>query len=333
MGNVVPFSIRHLSPRNTYELVSQSYFCGQPTWDPARDMPDMSGKTVVVTGGNAGIGKETVLLTWNATVYMASRNASKAEAAIQELFETTGKRAIFLELDLADLGSVKRAAEEFLRKGTLLHILYNNGGIMAPPIEAATSTGYDLTFATNVLGHFYLTKLLLPAMISTASKDGSSTRIITMTSMAHYVASVDYASFKDGALRRKRTPFDLYAQSKWADAVFAMELARRYGDQGIVSVAVNPGNLKTDISHGTKGTLTLLSRMTLIHPPAWGSISQLWAGTATEAGDLNGKYVAPWGRIGRPRPDVEDPKNGAFLWAWLEEQLERDVENSELLHT
>ncbi|KAJ7097648.1 NAD(P)-binding protein [Mycena epipterygia] len=319
MGNTLPFSLRRMTPSNTYALVKQSYFCGKPKWSPERDVPDLSGQVIVVTGGNAGVGRQTVkvLLEHNAKVYMASRNPQKARTAIEELYATTGKRAVFLHLDLSDLASVKAAATEFLSKEKELHVLYNNGGIMVPPIEEATPTGYDLTFATNVLGHFYLTKLLLPTLIATAPTQGTA-RIVNMTSMVHYVATVDYSSFKDGPERRKRTPFDLYAQSKWAISVLAMELARRYGAEGIVST---PGNLNTDISHNTTGVVTLLAKITLIYPPHWGAVAQLWAGTSPEAAHLNGQYIAPWGRVAKHRPDVDDPQAGGALWAWLEEQV------------
>ncbi|KAJ7621300.1 NAD(P)-binding protein [Roridomyces roridus] len=302
-------------------MLQQSFFCGKPQWNAERDIPDLTGQVIIVTGGNAGIGRHTVqgLLQNNAKVYMASRDERKALAAIDELYALTGKRAVFLPLDLTDLASVKAAAEEFLSKEKELHVLYNNGGVMVPPIEETTPTGYDLTFGTNVLGHFYLTKLLLPILIATAQTAGAA-RIVTLTSMVHYVATVDYETFKDGSKRRKRTPFDLYAQSKWADAVFAMELARRYGEQGIVSTSVNPGNLKTNISHNSKGLVGLL-KLILIHPPEWGSTTQLWAGTAPAAVHANGKYVAPWGRIARHRKDVEDPEKGSKLWEWLEAQV------------
>ncbi|KAJ7489228.1 hypothetical protein FB451DRAFT_685050 [Mycena latifolia] len=322
MGNTIPFSLRHMTPSHTYAMIRQSFFCGKPTWDTARDVPDLSGQVIIVTGGNAGIGRQTVkvLLENNAKVYMASRNPQKAEAAIEELHRLSGKRAVFLPLDLSDLASVKAAATEFLSKEKELHVLYNNGGIMVPPIEEATPDGYDLTFATNVLGHFYLTKLLLPTLIATAHVRGVA-RIVTLTSMVHYVATVDYSSFQDGPTRLKRTPFDMYAQSKWANAVFAMEVARRYADQGIVSTSVNPGNLKTDIAHNSTGSMTLLSKLLLIHPVEWGAVAQLWAGTAPEAAHLNGKYIAPWGRVAKHRRDVDDPRNGSELWAWLEEQV------------
>ncbi|KAJ7312877.1 NAD(P)-binding protein [Mycena albidolilacea] len=329
MGNTIPFSLRHMTPSTTYTMVQQSFFCGKPKWT-TDDVPDLSGQVMIVTGGNAGVGRQTVkaLLEHHAKVYMASRNQKKAEAAIEELYESTGKRAVFLHLDLSDLLSVKRAAMEFLRvnlyllfsKEQELHVLYNNGGIMVPPIQEATRTGYDLTFATNVLGHFYLTKLLLPILISTAQKLGT-VRVVTITSMVHYVGTIKYDTFKDEPARRKRTPFDLYAQSKWANAVFAVELARRYGEQDIVATSVNPGNIRTDVARNSTGLLTLFVKSILIHPVEWGAVTQLWAGVSAEGAQLNGKYVAPWGRVAKHRRDVEDPERGRELWDWLEEQV------------
>ncbi|KAF7327823.1 NAD(P)-binding protein [Mycena kentingensis (nom. inval.)] len=326
MGNAIPFNLRHMTPAHTLAMLRQSYFCGRPRWRTTRggDVPDLTGKVVIVTGGNAGIGKETVkvLLENNATVYMASRNPSKAAQAIDELERETGRRAIFLKLDLADLATVKRAAEEFQSKETELHVLFNNGGIMTPPIEQVTPYGYDATFGTNVVGHFYLTTLLLPTLLSTA-RAHTHVRIVTLTSMVHYVASVDYATFIESPKRRKRTPFDQYAQSKWADAVMAVELARRYGQDGIVSLSVNPGNLSTDITQNTAGIMNFLAKLLLIWPPSWGAVGQLWAGTAPEAVAVNGKYIAPWARVAQHRKDVDDPDCGRELWEWLEEQVRK----------
>jgi len=107
-----------------------------------------------LVGGNVGIGKETIkaLLEHNAKVYMASRSKEKADAAISELKAQTGKEAIFLELDLSSLASVRKAAEEYLSKEHELHVLFNNAGVMWPPTELLTADGYDLQFGTNVLG-------------------------------------------------------------------------------------------------------------------------------------------------------------------------------------
>ncbi|KIO23027.1 hypothetical protein M407DRAFT_215532, partial [Tulasnella calospora MUT 4182] len=124
-------------------------------FDPSRDMPDLTGKVIIVTGGNTGIGKHTIraLLNKNAKVYMASRSKERAEKAIADLKQETGKDAIFLELDLASLDKVTKAAKEFMSKEPALHILFNSGGVMVPPIEQVTEDGYDLQFGTNVLGH------------------------------------------------------------------------------------------------------------------------------------------------------------------------------------
>ncbi|TFY69199.1 hypothetical protein EVJ58_g553 [Rhodofomes roseus] len=117
-------------------------------------MPDLTGQVMLVTGGNAGLGKETVkaLLEHNAKVYMGARDEQKARAAIEELKEKTGKEAVFLELNLANLASVKKSAEDFLSKEKQLHVLFNNAGVTCMPIEWVTDDGYDLTFGTNVVG-------------------------------------------------------------------------------------------------------------------------------------------------------------------------------------
>ncbi|KAG8678437.1 hypothetical protein FRC08_017779 [Ceratobasidium sp. 394] len=154
--------------------IAYSLFCetfpGKPDWSTDQ-IPDLTGQTMIVTGGNAGIGRETskALLNKNAKVYLAARSKSKADKAIEWLKTETGGRApIFLELDLADLASVRQAAEEFRRKEPELHVLFNNAGVMVSPVELKTADGYDLQFGTNVLGHYLFTTLLLPTLIHTA---------------------------------------------------------------------------------------------------------------------------------------------------------------------
>ncbi|CAL1712016.1 unnamed protein product [Somion occarium] len=220
-------------------------------------IPDLTGRVVIVTGGNAGVGKETVkaLLEHDAKVYMGCRSKSKAEVAMKELKEATGKDAIFLELDLSSLESVKCAAQEFLSKENELHILFLNAGVMFPPIEQLTQDGYDLQFGINVVGHHLLTKLLLPALWAgkESSPDGHA-RIMTTSSDGAYYFTINWDSFKDGPVRKKLGTQKMYFQSKFANVVVARELARRYGPQGIISNACHPGHLKTDLQR---------------HVPAW----------------------------------------------------------------
>ncbi|KAJ7220631.1 hypothetical protein GGX14DRAFT_492928 [Mycena pura] len=319
----IPFSVGKMTPRNLWPAFQQSYLNGKPTWHES-DIPHLAGQVVLITGANSGLGKEAVraLLEHGAKVYMACRSRVKAEAVISELHILTGKEAIFLQLDLADLSSIKAAVEKFLRTEVKLHILYNNGGVMIPPLELVTRDGYDLTFGTNVLGHFYLTKLLLPALIAAAASTPSTGRVVNLTSAVNYVAIPDYNTFRDGPARRKMYPIDLYSQSKWAVAVFSAELARRYGDQGIISTAVNPGNLRTDLSRDASGFAYFATMIMMIWPVKRGVLGQLRAGTSSEGALWNGKYIAPWGQISHPREDVDDPQTGKELWAWLEEQVQ-----------
>lgn len=120
-------------------------------------IPDLTGLTAIVTGGNAGIGYETclALAKKNATVYMASRSKDRAEAAIALILKDTGKKVNFLSLDLQDLKQVKAASDSFLKLGIPLDILINNAGIMACPFEL-TKDGIESQFATNHVGHFVL---------------------------------------------------------------------------------------------------------------------------------------------------------------------------------
>lgn len=290
------------------------------------NIPDLSDKVVIVTGANTGVGYETAkaLLLHHAKVYVAARNPEKAEAAIKSLKDTTGQEALFLKLDLADLKAIKAAADEFNRKEKELHILFNNAGLMAPPIEQLTADGYDLQFGTNVLGHFYFTMLLLPALLAGTKTSGDDTaRVVNTSSQGHMLSDMNFNTFRDGPPRRKTGTNKLYYQSKHGNVVFATELARRYGDQGIVSTSVNPGTLRSDLFRHWSHIMQIITYH-FLHPPAKGALTQLWAGTSPEGKDFNGKYLIPWARLGEPRANTQDPKVGKELWAWLEEQI-RDV--------
>ncbi|KAK7042188.1 NAD(P)-binding protein [Favolaschia claudopus] len=292
------------------------------------DIPDLSGQVIIVTGGSAGqfsgVGKQTVkvLLQHNAKVYIAARSEESAKVAIKDLRSQTGKEAYFLHLDLADLHSVKRAAEEFKQKETQLHVLFNNGGVMSAPIEQVTPQNIDLQFGTNVLGHFYLTKLLLPVLLATATP-GKPARVINSSSFALEMTpgnTIHFNTLKDGPARKKLSPLNLYSQSKFGNLVFSNELARRYGDQGIMSVALHPGNIMTDLYRHAPTYQRKVMELSL-YPVELGAQTQLWAGTTAEGANFNGKYLIPWARMGKANPKTLDPTLGKELWTWLEEQV------------
>ncbi|KAG8913147.1 hypothetical protein FRC00_002932 [Tulasnella sp. 408] len=253
-------------------------FPPRPVFNPETDIPDLTGKVVIVTGefslvrehylvffmnvsavahagGNSGVGKETVkqLLLKNAKVYMASRSRDRAEEEIRDLKEQTGKEAIFLELDLSGLEKVTKAANEFKSKETELHILFNSAATLRTPPEQLTDDGLDLQFGTNVLGHAHFTLLLIPELAAGAKSSADR--------KARVVNLVDGKTLEaDGiAERRKLGTVMLYNQSKYVGDIisahwsygcgdylqgavaFSNELARRYVDQGITSNAINPG--------------------------------------------------------------------------------------------
>ncbi|KAF8662085.1 hypothetical protein AX16_001195 [Volvariella volvacea WC 439] len=297
------------------------------SWPPASkftidDIPDLTGKVVIVTGGNSGIGKETAkaLLMRNAKVYLAARSEQNAMQAISELLQETGKEAVFLKLDLSSLTSIKDAAEEFQRKEKALHVLFNNAGVFLP-VEEVTADGYDFQFGINVLGHHYFTKLLLPTLLSTAKNSSDKkVRVVTTSSLTHEGGKLDFNAFKDGPARKKTSLRALYDQSK-GNVVQALELARRYGDEGIVSISLNLGNIRTDVQRNLSPAFRAVLNLLILYPAAMGALTQLYAGTSHEAANFNGKYLIPWAQVGSAIPETQVPETGRQLWIWLEEQV------------
>ncbi|KAG9018794.1 hypothetical protein FRB90_009445 [Tulasnella sp. 427] len=296
------------------------------TFDPSRDIPDLSGKVVIVTGGNTGIGKHTVraLLNKNAKVYMASRSRQRAEQAIVDLKEETGREAIFLELDLASLDNVTKAAKEFMSKEPALHILFNSGGVMHPPIEQLTEDGFDLQFGTNVLGHAHLTLSLLPALLEGAksSPDGK-VRVVNTSSLSAYHNStplIKWDTLRDGPKRKALGNEMLYNQSKYGNIAFSNELARRYSEEGIISNAVNPGNLDTELQRHHGPIVQFLIKLIFTHPAHLGAHTQLWVATSPDVADVNGGWFIPWARQYAHSEETRNPEVEAKLWDWVEEQ-------------
>ncbi|EPS99564.1 hypothetical protein FOMPIDRAFT_1050592 [Fomitopsis schrenkii] len=289
-------------------------------------IPDLSGQVMLVTGANTGIGKETVkvLLQHNAKVYLAARSKEKAEAAIEDLKKQTGKEAIFLELDLLNFPSIRKAAEEFLSKENELHVLFNNAGVMIPPVDMLSPDGYDLQLMTNVIGPFFFTKLLLPAILAAkATHPDHHSRIITTSSSGAYLYTLNFDTFRDSPARKKMSTQNLYFQTKFANAVIGRQYAKRYAEQGLISIALNPGNIETDLQRHLHVPAFVLNiaRSLLLHPVDRGALTQLYAGTMPEAVNHNGGFLIPWARVGRCRPEAYDDALGERLYAWLEEQV------------
>ncbi|KAF8512183.1 NAD-P-binding protein [Gautieria morchelliformis] len=324
MGNVVAI----FAPQSA---ISQQ-FPPKSKFVPARDIPDLTGKVTIVTGGNSGIGYQTVkqLLLKNAKVYLAARSATRCEDAVKRLKEETGgKEPVILHLDLADLHSVKKAAEEFLSKEERLDILFNNAAVMAPPPDLLTVQGYDLQFGTNVLGHYFFTMLLLPALERSTTYHETKSRVVNTSSAVHDFApgrtGLDWKTMK-GAGREeaiKRLGYvpqwKLYGASK-IGSIFLSNILTRYHGDVVTSCAVHPGSIITDLVKYLPGWQQWITHK-ICHPAPFGAFTQLWAGTTREAEGVSGKYLIPWARVGKADPRAANEATQDELKGWLDLQL------------
>lgn len=261
------------------------------------DIPDLSGKVAIVTGGNSGIGYEAVagLAAKNAQVILAARTMEKGEAAARSIRAKHPQAQVtVMILDLADLASVRAFAQDFLAQHNRLDMLINNAGVMAIPFER-TVDGFERQFGTNHLGHFALTGLLLPVLLATPGS-----RVVSVSSGAHVGGSIDFA---DIHRERNYTRFGAYSQSKLANLLFAYELQRRLARSGAgsISVACHPGYANTNLQHvAARSTdsslvtwLTRLANGLMAQSQEMGALPSLYAAVA---GDVNGgDYIGPTG--------------------------------------
>ena len=210
----------------------------------AVDIPDQTGKAAAVTGANSGIGVHTALelSRAGARVVDAVRNEVKGKAAIRRLLAEVPDADLHLGLlDLADLGSVHRFAAQVLDSTGPPDLLVNSAGVMAVPQRLTTRDGFELQFGTNHLGHFALTGLLLPGLLT---RPGA--RVVTVSSLAHEQGRIHFGDLQG---EQGYGPWTAYSQSKLANLLFALELDRRARTRGLdpLSVAVHPGVSATNL--------------------------------------------------------------------------------------
>jgi len=204
---------------------------------------DLTGKIVIITGSNTGIGKETArtLALQGATVILACRDEAKTKVVVEELRADTKNQNIeFIQLDLNDLNSVRQFAKNFKSKYQNLHILINNAGIMMTPLRETTADGFEKQFGVNHLGHFLLTNLLMDVLIKS-----SPSRIINLSSRAHRRGHIDFDNLQ---LTESYGPMKSYSQSKLANILFTKELNKRLESKGVKAVSVHPGVVRTELT-------------------------------------------------------------------------------------
>jgi NAD(P)-dependent dehydrogenase (short-subunit alcohol dehydrogenase family) len=263
-------------------------------WTPS-DLPDLTGRTALVTGANSGLGLHTSieLARHGAHVVLACRDPLRGDQALGRLrLEAPTASAELRVLDLADLASVRRCAAEVLADHPAIDVLVNNAGVMAPRHRRVSADGHELQIATNHLGHFALTGLLLPAL--------GSARVVTVSSNAHRMGRID---LDDLDSERSYRPWRAYGQSKLANLLFTMQL-QRLADAaglGLVSLAAHPGYAATELmsngplGHGPLGRVTGRLSALVAQPAQMGAWPILYAAGVADVRGAEYFGPAAWG--------------------------------------
>lgn len=205
----------------------------------------LEGQAIVITGISSGIGVETAraLAATGANLFLTARDVSKARSALANFYDP--QRMDIVEMDQANLSSVRQAASAILAKTSKIHLLVNNAGIMAIPDLRFTSDGHELQFGTNHLAHFLLFKLLQPALLAAAT-EALPSRVVVLSSSGHNIHGLnggdDYNFQYDDY-----DPFTAYGQSKTANIYMSNEIERRFGSRHLHSTSIHPGIIATGL--------------------------------------------------------------------------------------
>jgi NAD(P)-dependent dehydrogenase (short-subunit alcohol dehydrogenase family) len=290
-------------------------------------MPSLKGKVILITSGNNGIGKQSALEFTKhepLEVWITSRDTQKGQAAVDDIkLAAPGAPIRMLELDLSSFTSIKAATKHFFASTSRLDILMLNAGTFGGP-PSLTEDGYELRFGTNHMGHALLTKLLTPMLLKTASgKPKSDVRVVCLSSAGHAWAPPGGILFDTLKSPDKLEPTQAYSMSKLANLLFAKEMAKEFSE--LVTVAVNPGEVKTDLFEPNGAGRKLWALRTFLVPLIAGSVedgakNQLWAATAD--GVQSGELYYPVGVTGKTAPVGLDEKLAKKLWDWTNKELE-----------
>ena len=291
-----------------------------------------------MTGASSGVGKQLaqILYSHHAKVYVTARSIEKADKAVADIKAACPKsngQLIFLYLDLDDLTTVKKSAEGFLSKETRLDVLWNNAGVMIPPQGSKTKQGYEQQLGTNCVAPFLFTKLLTPLLVSTAkSAAPGSVRVVWVSSSAISRSPPGGVILNNMDYKKDTGAWAKYGISKAGNYYYGTQFAKLHKGDGIISVSLNPGNLKTDLQrHVPRWQMPVINM--LVYPPIFGAYTELFAGLSSDVTwEKSGAWIEPWGRFDAQRADLEkgsksEADGGTGIaekfWKWSEEQIKQ----------
>ena len=294
---------------------------------------DLSGRTVIVTGGATGIGIETAraLAEQGADVVIAARKPDLAQAAVDDIAKTAKGTVSWEMLDLSSLASIREFARRWGERP--LHILVNNAGVMACPRDY-TADGLEMQIGTNHFGHYLLAVLLVPALEAGAKEAGKPSRVVSLSSIGHRRSGVN---FDDPHFRNR--PYDkweAYGQAKTANSLFAVAFDERFKDRGIRAFAVMPGGIMTPLQrHMSQEEMQAMGWINEkgelrdgFKTPEQGASTSVWAAVGDELEGKGGLYLEncaqavpwnadqPWAGV---MPHALDKAAADRLWAMSQE--------------
>jgi retinol dehydrogenase-12 len=276
---------------------------------------DLVGKNFIVTGGNSGIGLVTArdLARRGARVIIASRSEDKTRPVIDEIKKATGNDAVeFAKLDLGDLDSVRACAKDILARDIPIHGLINNAGFASGlrGQRGLTKQGFELTFGTNHLGHYLLTRLLLDKI-----KQAPGARIVNVSSVSHYQVKNRFPWEKLQKPTKSFAGLGDYAVSKLANVLFTVELAKKLEGTGVTTYATHPGTVATDVWRGVPNPLRWAMKKAMrMLTPEQGAVSMLRAATDPALAKETGKFYWFDGTERKPSRLARDEDLARELW-------------------
>ncbi|XP_068161374.1 retinol dehydrogenase 13-like [Antennarius striatus] len=275
----------------------------------------INGKTVIITGANTGIGKETAreLARRGGRIIMGCRDMAKCEAAAKEIRGKTLNHQVYARhLDLASMKSIREFAEKVKKEEEHVDVLINNAGVMRCPAWK-TEDGFEMQFGVNHLGHFLLTNLLLDKL-----KESAPSRVINLASLIHLIGQIDFDD-----LNWEKKKFDTkqaYCQSKLANVLFTRELAKRLQGTGVTVNAVHPGVVATELGrhtglHQSQFSSTLLSPFfsMMVKSPELGAQPSIYLAVSEEMEGVTGRYYDVLMEK-EPAPQALDEETALRLW-------------------